>query len=205
MKSSVGLKYVALIRLTSIANLRIESNQDHARVEKSEIDEFQLGEKITLQEEKHSTDINHYVGKEYHLQHLAHYEFLSHNYKDELMVDLVPLHMPDCSLVQVMCKVRCMPVPNIPGPQTRRGDFCAGPLKKAGDKKKEPRWRTKLRRNFVRNFLLYFYLLHLMISPNWRLFLQPGLSPDRPNSRIQIQNSARQRFHSLVHSQRQKL
>ena len=75
MKSSVGLKYVALIRLTSIANLRIESNQDHARVEKSEIDEFQLGEKITLQEEKHSTDINHYVGKEYHLQHLAHYEF----------------------------------------------------------------------------------------------------------------------------------
>ena len=43
MKSSVGLKYVALIRLTSIAsiaNLRIESNQDHARVEKLEIDEF---------------------------------------------------------------------------------------------------------------------------------------------------------------------
>ena len=40
MISSVGWKYVAQIRLTSIANLRIESNQDHARVEKSEIDEF---------------------------------------------------------------------------------------------------------------------------------------------------------------------
>ena len=54
-------------------------------------------------------------------------------YQKEFMADLVPLHMPDCSLVQVMCKVRCMPVPNIPGPQTRRGGFCAGPLKKAGD------------------------------------------------------------------------
>ena len=72
------------------------------------------------------------------------------------MVDLVPLHMPDCSLVQVMCKVRCMPVPNIPGPQTRRGGFCAGPLKKAGDKKKGAKVESKIEKELCTEFSIVF-------------------------------------------------